>query len=149
MHTVSTARRNEMETEPCCEEHKDPTEIRRGLPETPDSHVGLPGSAAEGDEVFGGETESPSAGTKDASESGQQGAGRGNKEQRKLKKTNSWKMVRFQDPSMDDDVSERDSAAEGLFPAHAAEEWTASTFQELFVAEDWQEITGEDRGGED
>nr|XP_057932051.1 FKBP prolyl isomerase 16 [Doryrhamphus excisus] len=62
-------------------------------------------------------------------------------EQRKLKKTNSWKMVRFQDPSMEDDVLERDSSVESLFPDYALEEWTMTSFEELFVKEDWQDIT--------
>ncbi|XP_054631325.1 FKBP prolyl isomerase 16 [Dunckerocampus dactyliophorus] len=65
-------------------------------------------------------------------------------EHRKLKKTNSWKMVRFQDPSMEDDVLERDSSVESLFPEYALEEWTMTSFEELFVKEDWQDIT-EDR----
>lgn len=65
-------------------------------------------------------------------------------EVRKLKKTNSWKIVRFQDPSEDDDHLERDSAAESLFPDQATKEWTSSTFAELFAAKDWQDITGEE-----
>lgn len=52
-------------------------------------------------------------------------------------------MVRFQDPSEDDNVLERDSSAESLFPEYALKEWTSSTFEELFMAEDWQDITGE------
>lgn len=66
------------------------------------------------------------------------------KETRKLKRTHSWKMVRFQDPSEDNDVLERDSSAESLFPDQATKEWTSSTFTELFAAEDWQDITGEE-----
>lgn len=65
------------------------------------------------------------------------------KERKKLKETNSWKMVRFQDPSTEDDVSEWDSSAEILFPEYAVEEWTATSFKELFAAEDWKNITGE------
>lgn len=70
--------------------------------------------------------------------------GAGWRQARKLKKTNSWKMVRFQDPSEDDDVLERDSSAESLFPDQATKEWTSSTFAELFAAEDWQDIAGEE-----
>uniref|UniRef100_A0A3Q3RY35 peptidylprolyl isomerase n=1 Tax=Mastacembelus armatus TaxID=205130 RepID=A0A3Q3RY35_9TELE len=66
------------------------------------------------------------------------------KERRKLKKTNSWKMVRFQDPSADGDVLEQDSSAQSLFKEYAVEEWTSSSFEELFMAEEWQDIT-EDR----
>ncbi|XP_074533786.1 FKBP prolyl isomerase 16 [Halichoeres trimaculatus] len=66
------------------------------------------------------------------------------KKQRNLRKTNSWKMVRFQDPSTEDDVVDRDSSAESLFPEYVVEEWTSSTFEKLFMAKDWQDIT-EDR----
>lgn len=52
-------------------------------------------------------------------------------------------MVRFQDPSEEDNVSDRDTWAESLFPEYALKEWTSSTFEELFSAEDWQDITGE------
>lgn len=65
------------------------------------------------------------------------------KERKKLKETNSWKMVRFQDPSTEDDVSEWDSSAEILFPEYAVEEWTTTSFKELFAAEDWKNVTGE------
>lgn len=64
------------------------------------------------------------------------------KGQRKLRKRNSSKMVRFQMPSEDESVSERDSAAETLFPEYTLEEWTTSTFEKLFGTEDWQDITG-------
>ncbi|XP_037538814.1 FKBP prolyl isomerase 16 [Nematolebias whitei] len=63
------------------------------------------------------------------------------KERKKVKETNSWKMVRFQDPSTEDDVSEWDSSAEILFPEYAVEEWTTTSFKELFAAEDWENIT--------
>lgn len=62
---------------------------------------------------------------------------------KKLKKTNSWKMVRFQDPSEDKDTLERDSSAESLFPEYPLQQWSRFTFEELFAAEDWQDITGE------
>ncbi|KAK5605417.1 hypothetical protein CRENBAI_025616 [Crenichthys baileyi] len=63
--------------------------------------------------------------------------------EKKMKKTNSWKMVRFQDPSTEEDVVERDSSAESLFPEYAVEEWTSTPFEELFMAEDWEDITEE------
>ncbi|XP_077373761.1 FKBP prolyl isomerase 16 [Festucalex cinctus] len=59
----------------------------------------------------------------------------------RLKKTNSWKMVRFQERSSDEDVLERDSSAESLFPDYALEEWTAVSFEKLFLKDDWQFIT--------
>lgn len=62
---------------------------------------------------------------------------------KKLKKTNSWKMVRFQDPSEDKDTLERDSSAESLFPEYPLQQWSRFTFEELFATEDWQDITGE------
>lgn len=64
---------------------------------------------------------------------------------KELRKTNSWKTVRFQDPSNTDAVLERDSSGESLFPDYGMEEWTLSYFEELFVAEDWQNITGRNR----
>ncbi|CAL8324950.1 FKBP prolyl isomerase 16 [Gadus morhua] len=57
---------------------------------------------------------------------------------KKLRKTNSWKTVRFQDPSQTDVVLERDSSGESLFPDYVLEEWK---FEELFKAKDWQNIT--------
>ncbi|KAE8296326.1 Peptidyl-prolyl cis-trans isomerase FKBP8 [Larimichthys crocea] len=147
-----------METEPCCEEHKDPV-VEPTEPEAisesadRDSHTKLPcGSAEESEDLCGKELaetercaeESKSTEIKSPSDPEQESGGTECKEQKKLKKTNSWKMVRFQDPSQDDDVLERDSSAESLFPEYALKEWTTSTFEELFVAEDWQDIT-EDR----
>ncbi|CAL8262078.1 unnamed protein product [Merluccius merluccius] len=66
---------------------------------------------------------------------------RGRGDGKKLRKTNSWKTVRFQDPSNNDAVLERDSSGESLFPDYGLEEWTSSSFEELFMAEDWQNIT--------
>ncbi|XP_061533779.1 FKBP prolyl isomerase 16 isoform X2 [Phycodurus eques] len=60
---------------------------------------------------------------------------------RELKKTNSWKMVRFQEPSLEDNVLERDSSSESLFPEYAMEEWTMISFEKLFLKEDWKHIT--------
>ncbi|KAM3609573.1 uncharacterized protein V6R79_017287 [Siganus canaliculatus] len=150
-----------METEPCCEEHKElaaestKPAVRGTLSESGDrdSHTELPyGSAEESVGLLGKEQvetescagESKNNEIKSPSDPEQQSGGRECTGERKLKKTNSWKMVRFQDPSEDDDVSERDSSAESLFPEHAIKEWTSSTFEELFAAEDWQDIT-EDR----
>ncbi|XP_070828504.1 FKBP prolyl isomerase 16 [Chaetodon trifascialis] len=158
---VSIALCSEMETEPCCEEHNNPAveptepEVRDAISETADrdSHTELPcGAAGEGEGLFKKEQaetescggESKSTEIKSPSDPGQESGGAECNERRKLKKTNSWKMVRFQDPSVDDDVLERDSSAECLFPEYAMKEWTSSTFEELFMAEDWQDIT-EDR----
>ncbi|XP_026222390.1 peptidyl-prolyl cis-trans isomerase FKBP8 [Anabas testudineus] len=162
MQMVSIALCSEMETEPCCEEHEDPAveltepEVREAIAEISDrdSHTELPCGPAEGGdklqrkeqdetESFSRESTSteiqrPPSGPK------REGGETECKERRKLKKTNSWKMVRFQDPSTDDDVLERDSSAESLFPEYAMEAWTTSTFEELFMAEEWQDIT-EDR----
>lgn len=159
MQTVSIALCSEMETEPCCEEHKDPAvesmepEVREAISETADSdgHNELPcESAEEGELPFEEEqaetdscaAESKNTEIKSPSDPDRESGETECKEQKKLKKTNSWKMVRFQDPSMDDDVLERDSSAESLFPEYAMKEWTSSTFEELFMAEDWQDITG-------
>ncbi|XP_029010712.1 FKBP prolyl isomerase 16 [Betta splendens] len=148
---VSVAVCREMETEPCCEEHEDPavepTEpaVCEAISELSDrcNHTELPcGPAEEGDELQrkGQDETQRCAGESSSAEikSPKQ------QEPRRLKKTNSWKMVRFQDPSAEDNVLERDMSAESLFPDHPIEEWTSSTFEELFMAEDWQDIT-EDR----
>ncbi|XP_059190721.1 FKBP prolyl isomerase 16 [Centropristis striata] len=161
MQVVSIALRSDMETEPC-EEHEDPAleptepEVRPdgAISELADgdSHTELPCGPAEEDKELSGKEmaetescagESKSTEIKPPSDPEQSGDGEC-KERRKLKKTNSWKMVRFQDPSIEDDVSERDSSAESLFPEYAMVEWTCSTFEELFMADDWQNIT-EDR----
>lgn len=161
MQAPSVALRTEMETEPCCEEHKDSSEeatkpdVRQATCESADSdgHTEMPcGSAEEGNDLFVGEqaeTESRAAEgkcteMKSPSEPQREGGVAECMEHRKLKKTNSWKMVRFQDPSQEDDVSDRDTSSESLFPEYALKEWTSSTFEELFMAEDWQDIT-EDR----
>lgn len=158
---VSIALCSEMETEPCCEDPAvEPTEpeVRDAISEIADrdSPIELPCVAAEeGEGLFKkeqAETEScagerKSAEIKSPSDPERESGGAQCEERRKLKKTNSWKMVRFQDPSVDDDVLERDSSAECLFPEYAMKEWTSSTFEELFMAEDWQDITGEDTAG--
>ncbi|XP_056271714.1 FKBP prolyl isomerase 16 isoform X2 [Pseudoliparis swirei] len=145
-----------METEPCCEEHEH-TAAQGTVPvvrvavsklAVGDSYTELPcGPAEEGEELSEIEQAEPescagegkSAAVKQTSDPEQSG-NTGCKKQRKLKKTNSWKMVRFQDPSTEDDVSERDSSAESLFPEYVRTEWTSSTFEELFLAEDWLDI---------
>ncbi|XP_047451269.1 FKBP prolyl isomerase 16 [Mugil cephalus] len=151
----------EMETESCCEERKDlavePTESEvRGAISEPADRDGPSElscgqrSREEAEEPCGKDeagTESRAEGSIDMKSSSDPKEERGEtecKEQRKLKKTNSWKMVRFQDPSAGDNVLERDSSAESLFPEYAVEEWTSSTFEQLFVAEDWKDLT-EDR----
>ncbi|KAM9854769.1 FKBP prolyl isomerase 16 [Aulostomus maculatus] len=149
MQMVSVAQ----EMEPCCEEHKDPSlqpEFRE--PASALADMDRPteppcGPAGESEELCGGnkttEAESCTGDSKSTEEKSPSDPdqGGGHKEERKLKKTNSWKMVRFQDPSMEDDVLERDSSAESLFPEYAMEEWTLSTFEELFMKEDWHNIT--------
>ncbi|XP_078804880.1 FKBP prolyl isomerase 16 isoform X6 [Oryzias latipes] len=52
-------------------------------------------------------------------------------------------LMEVEDPSTDEDVLERDSSAEILFPEYAVEEWTSTSFEQLFVADDWENITGE------
>lgn len=156
---VSIALPGEMETEQCCEEHEDPVveptepDVREATSELAhmDSCTALPcGPSEESEELCGEkETEAEScAGDSKRTEmripsdpEPERGETKCNG-QRKLKKTNSWKMVRFQDPSMEDDVLERDSSAESFFPQYATEEWTLSSFAELFMKEDWQDITG-------
>ncbi|KAG7521577.1 peptidyl-prolyl cis-trans isomerase FKBP8-like [Solea senegalensis] len=147
---VSIALCSEMETEPRCEKHEDPameateSEVRQAVSESvdKDGHTELPcGPSEKGNELRSKEETEITTVSDPAREGGETEC---EEERRKLKKTNSWKMVRFQDPSQDDEVSERDSSAEGLFPDYAMEEWTSSTFEELFMAEDWQDIT-EDR----
>lgn len=158
---VSIALCSEMETEPCCKEHGDPAvepaepEVREAILKLSDrySHIELPcGPAEEGDELQRkkqDETEGCARESKRTEvksprfDPKREGGEAEYKERKKLKKTNSWKMVRFQDPSADDIVLERDSSAESLFPEYAMEEWTSLTFEELFMAEDWQDITGE------
>lgn len=160
MQTVSISLCGEMETEPCCEEHEDPAvepkapEVREAISEPSGrySPTELPcGPAEDGDKLQRSkqdETESCPRESKSTeikshlSDPKHEGVETEYKERRKLKKTNSWKMVRFQDPSADDNLLERDSSAESLFPEHAMEAWTSSTFEGLFMSEDWQDITG-------
>lgn len=149
---VSIAVCGEMETEPCCEEHEDPAvAVHEAIPELSDrcNHTELPcGPVEKGDklqskkqdETASCARESKSSEVKSPKEDGGEAEC---KERRKLKKTNSWKMVRFQDPSAEHHVLERDMSAESLFPEYPIEEWTSATFEELFIAEDWQDITGE------
>ena len=118
---VSIALRSEMETEPCYEEQKDPA-VEPTEPEATaavsefaerDTLNELPcGPAEEGEEPCGKEqveTEGCAVENKDPEiksppDPGQERGETECKEQKKLKKSNSWKMVRFQDPSTEDDV---------------------------------------------
>lgn len=159
MQMVSIALCSEMETEPCCEEQKDSAEeatepkVRADISEfaerdTLDQLSCGPG--VEGEEHCRKEqveAESCVAENKDPEikslpDPGQNSGGTECKEQKKLRKSNSWKMVRFQDPSTEDDVLERDSSAQILFPEYAVEEWTSKPFEQLFLADDWENITG-------
>lgn len=139
-----------METESRSEEHKEPpvetsqADRRRTTRESGDRSEAPCGSAEEAGEPESCAAESKPAETKCPCDPETEGGGSGWKEARKLRKTNSWKMVRFQDPSEEHDVLDRDSSAESLFPDQAPKEWTSSTFEELFAAEDWQDIAGEE-----
>ncbi|KAL0168160.1 hypothetical protein M9458_036382, partial [Cirrhinus mrigala] len=58
---------------------------------------------------------------------------------RKLTKTPSFgKTVRFMEIEA---VEERDSSVDTLFPDFEIEEWTTTSFEELFVADNWKDIT--------
>uniref|UniRef100_A0A3Q3LJ77 FKBP prolyl isomerase 16 n=1 Tax=Labrus bergylta TaxID=56723 RepID=A0A3Q3LJ77_9LABR len=111
-----------METDRCRQEHKNPAgkppepEVRDVISESADedSHTKLlcrPAEESKGLCVKDPpETKSPSH--------PERVRGIAECKKHNLKKTNSWKMVRFQDPSMDDVVLERDSSAESLFPEY-------------------------------
>ncbi|CAM4583288.1 unnamed protein product [Leuciscus chuanchicus] len=59
-------------------------------------------------------------------------------DRRKLTKTPSFgKSVRFKDI----EVEERDSSDDSLFPDFDNEEWTSTSFEELFLADDWKDVT--------
>lgn len=153
---VSIALLSDMESKPYCEEDPDAavesTEVKEAMSELPNRDSPTEQPSEEQEELSKSEqpeTESI-AGENKSSEIKSSCDPECNdtetecKQQGKLRKTNSWKMVRFQDPSEDDDVSERDSSVECLFPQFVMQEWTSLTFEELFMAEDWQDIT-EDR----
>ncbi|XP_057692223.1 FKBP prolyl isomerase 16 [Corythoichthys intestinalis] len=131
-----------MEPVSCCEKHVDPTcelEGTLGPEEGTEEELSRPKIAQ--DESLRGDIalencESRNSCGPEQEESETRCRGRG-----ELKKTNSWKMVRFQEPSLEDDVLERDSSAESLFPEYALEEWTTISFENLFMKEDWQYIT--------
>ncbi|KAK7152209.1 hypothetical protein R3I94_008510 [Phoxinus phoxinus] len=60
-------------------------------------------------------------------------------DRRKLTKTPSFgKSVRFKDIEA---VEERDSSDDSLFPDFENEEWTSASFEELFLADDWKDVT--------
>nr|XP_040024053.1 peptidyl-prolyl cis-trans isomerase FKBP8-like [Gasterosteus aculeatus aculeatus] len=142
MQVASIALGSEMETEPCSGEREDPA-----VEHTVSEVYQLVGGHAEVNKEPA-ETESCAGESENAEAKAPAGPEKsedtGCKQQRKLKKTNSWKMVRFQEPSTEDDVLERDSSAESLFPECVTAEWTSSSFEDLFAADDWQDIT-EDR----
>jgi len=61
-------------------------------------------------------------------------------DRRTLTKTPSFgKSVRFKDIEA---VEERDSSEDSLFPEFDNEEWTSASFEELFLADDWVDVTG-------
>ncbi|XP_028307285.1 FKBP prolyl isomerase 16 [Gouania willdenowi] len=146
-----------METESRCEEHKDST-VESAEPEEKESisrpgnrdNLNLPafGPAEECEwpcEKAGAESDNGAGESKGMEKISPAPAlespGAEVNGQKTLKKTNSWKMVRFQEPSTEDEVVERDSSAESLFPEYAVVEWTSTTFEDLFRAEDWNDIT--------
>ncbi|XP_064865831.1 peptidyl-prolyl cis-trans isomerase FKBP8-like isoform X3 [Oncorhynchus nerka] len=59
-------------------------------------------------------------------------------EERKLKTPSFVKTVRF---SETESVEDRENSEEVLFPDHEMVQWTSSSFEELFLAEDWENIT--------
>lgn len=59
---------------------------------------------------------------------------------RKLTKTPSFgKSVRFKETET---VEQRDDSWDSLFPDYEVDEWTTTSFEKLFTAEDWVDITG-------
>lgn len=61
-------------------------------------------------------------------------------DRRKLTKTPSFgKTVRFMETEA---VEERDSSVHTLFPDFEIEDWTTTSFEELFLADHWKDITG-------
>ncbi|KAL4641925.1 peptidyl-prolyl cis-trans isomerase FKBP8-like [Arapaima gigas] len=60
---------------------------------------------------------------------------------RPLKTSNSGKRVRFQIPQDTETITANESSEGSLFPDYDPEEWTMSSFEELFTAEDWVDIT--------
>ncbi|KAM9815996.1 peptidyl-prolyl cis-trans isomerase FKBP8-like [Syngnathus typhle] len=133
-----------MESHCCCEDHKDPAEreVRDNTSELRfeegrEDQLGRP--KRDGDESPAGDITLENF----KSTACPEGRGAETRWQRRgqLKKTNSWKMVRFQEPSLEEDVAERDSSAESLFPEYVVEEWTTISFEQLFLKEDWQHLT--------
>ncbi|XP_037109541.1 FKBP prolyl isomerase 16 isoform X1 [Syngnathus acus] len=133
-----------MESHCRCEDHKDPAEreVRDNTSELRfeegrEDQLGRP--KRDGDESPAGDITLENF----KSTACPEGRGAETRWQRRgqLKKTNSWKMVRFQEPSLEEDVAERDSSAESLFPEYVVEEWTTICFEQLFLKEDWQHLT--------
>ncbi|KAL7870548.1 hypothetical protein SRHO_G00080450 [Serrasalmus rhombeus] len=97
-----------------------------------DSHHVAGGMGDEYNEPYNDGTTSQYISTSENLESNHEG-------RQKLTKTPSFgKTVRF---SETEDVEERDSSEESLFPDYDLEEWTVTCFEELFMAEDWMDIT--------
>ncbi|XP_034032423.1 peptidyl-prolyl cis-trans isomerase FKBP8 [Thalassophryne amazonica] len=144
---VSIALCSEMETQTCCEDSAvGPGEVQCDISELVDeerSTQHLRGTAEEDEEQHGKEQGEPkSYGEVKNTEVMRESRETQGKFQRTLKKTNSWKMVRFQDPSSTADaVLRRDSSVESLFPEYYQEEWASSRFQDLFNADDWENLT--------
>ncbi|XP_018619414.1 FKBP prolyl isomerase 16 [Scleropages formosus] len=61
--------------------------------------------------------------------------------ERPVKTSSSGKTVRFQIPQDIEAIATSESSEESLFPDYDLEEWTTSSFEELFMAEDWEDIT--------
>ncbi|XP_059420292.1 uncharacterized protein LOC132155520 [Carassius carassius] len=60
---------------------------------------------------------------------------------RKLTKTPSFgKTVHFKETEA---VEERESSVDNLFPDFEVEEWTITSFEEMFLADDWKDITND------
>ncbi|XP_053742642.1 FKBP prolyl isomerase 16 [Synchiropus splendidus] len=138
-----------METKPCCKEHEDsvvqPTEPRVKEEDistlrSMDGHTAQLCVPTSNSQEQCGKIKAALE-TGDWEHAVVREPGGEHEEMRKLKKTNSWKMVRFQEPSTEDELPERDSSVESLFPEYTMEEWTVTTFEELFSKEDWQDIT--------
>ncbi|XP_077423704.1 FKBP prolyl isomerase 16 [Vanacampus margaritifer] len=136
-----------MEPQSCCEEHKDPM-LREVRDTTCELTVMVGPEEGKGEELkkdegesAGGDITPENTETRNSSGPEREGSETRCQGRRELKKTNSWKMVRFQEPASEVDVLERDSSAESLFPEYALEEWTVISFEKLFLKEDWQFIT--------
>ena len=141
----------EMETDACCKETKEPaveSEVREAIsgPADKDNETEKEQtyeSVREHEEAHGNRDDEPESqcggsectGTKTSAPKGEK-----RQDGKTLEKRNSFKTVRF--VSIAEAGEGRDSSAENLFPEYETEEWTSSTFEDLFAAEDWEDITG-------